>query len=177
MRTSRAGSVPLHSVFSLSLEQLFIIPSEKKKKIPSCGQGAAIKPKHLCVTQTQPRHYVQQHRLHHCIPAAWLQVRLDGKTQDPARFALSLNGLHLLLLMLVSLPLKPTQTTEVVLVIVLRVLSLRQSVMLLQSSPWWGLHGSFLSQCCTWDRQKAVAAPFCTGAGKTIYPFSFLRDY
>lgn len=134
MRTSRAGSVPLHSVFSLSLEQLFIIPSEKKKN-PQLWTGSSYKPKHLCVTQTQPRHYVQQHRLHHCIPAAWLQVRLDGKTQDPARFALSLNGLHLLLLMLVSLPSKHTQTTEMVLVIVLRVLSLRQSVMLLQSSP------------------------------------------
>lgn len=41
------------------------------------------------------------------------------------RFVLSLNGPYLLLLMLVSLPLKPTQTIEMVLVIVLCVLSLR----------------------------------------------------
>lgn len=50
MRTSRAGSVPLHSVFSLSLEQLFIIPSEKKKKNPQLWTGSSYK------TQTPVRH-------------------------------------------------------------------------------------------------------------------------
>lgn len=59
MRTSRAVSVPLHSGFSLSVKQLFIIPSKKSR----LRTGISFKLKHLRITHTQPCHYVHAHRL------------------------------------------------------------------------------------------------------------------
>ena len=59
IRTSRTVSVPLHSVFSLSVKQPFIIPSKKSQ----LWTGSSFKPKHLHVMHAQPCHYEQGHGL------------------------------------------------------------------------------------------------------------------